>query len=86
MTPTPKDMNFTVLKVESYLVYITVNSVCSFGFPEVKRKTFEKWSNIGNFFPASGPPCNERLRTINFKGIQIPFPSFVKKEESDTDL
>lgn len=43
-------MNFIVLKVESYLVYIIVNLVCFFGFLEVKRKIFEKWLNIGNFF------------------------------------
>lgn len=80
-------MNFTVLKVESYLVYITVNSVCSFGFPEVKRKTFEKWSNIGNFFPASGPPVMKDYVRLILKEFKFHFQVVVFfKEESNTDL
>lgn len=56
-----------------------MNSVCSFGFPEVERKTFEKWSNIGNLFSASGSPVMKDYVRLILKEFKFHFQVLLKK-------
>lgn len=86
MTPHPERHEFYSFKSRELSGLYNREFSLFFRVSRSKEENFWKMVKYWQFFPCFWTPCNERLRTINFKGIQIPFPSFVKKEESDTDL